>query len=133
MTRYLAFLVTAVGSALIWAASSAVTGSIEPWDAEGPYYLAALVLLGILAGVIRLAIDRSDGGAARQGRSLAGYLLGVYFGAFVGQLAYMILFLPSDPLLLVGTLFLAGFSVVVVAAAALVAAFRIVRSAARLL
>jgi len=49
----LAFLVSAVASALIWAVSPLLTGHAEPWDADGLFYVACLVVAGLGAGAAR--------------------------------------------------------------------------------
>ena len=41
----------ALGAA-IWVLSGSITGRPEPWDANGPYYPAALLLAGFLGGVL---------------------------------------------------------------------------------
>jgi hypothetical protein len=126
VTRILGFIITAAGSAVIWAASPALTGRTEPWDAENPYYLAALAALGIAAGAARWRIA-SDERHVRTARAAVDmwYLVAVFLGAFAGQLVYLVMFVPTGPLLLLGVLFLAAFSLVVVAAAGLVTALRV--------
>jgi hypothetical protein len=41
----------ALGAA-IWVLSASITGRPEPWDANGPYYPAVLLLAGFLGGVL---------------------------------------------------------------------------------
>ncbi len=44
-------LIPFVGGALIWALSPQITGRVEPWDASGPYYWAALFVVGFVSGL----------------------------------------------------------------------------------
>ena len=46
----LAFLVASAASATVWALSPALSGHAEPWDADVVFYLACLVLAGMIAG-----------------------------------------------------------------------------------
>lgn len=57
----------------IWAASPALVGRAEPWDADWPYYSVCSLILGLSVG---LAFRRR--------------LLSAYLGAWSGQV------LPSD-------------------------------------
>ena len=41
----------ALGAA-IWVLSSSITGRQEPWDASGIYYPAALILAGLVGGLL---------------------------------------------------------------------------------
>jgi hypothetical protein len=50
--RRSAFLLGSVLGASIWLLSPVITGSREPWDADGGYYPGALVLTGILGGLV---------------------------------------------------------------------------------
>lgn len=104
----LTFLVAVVASALVWASSSWLTGYREPWDAEGPFYIVALVVAGSVAGAL----------APKP-------IWAHYLGAFVGQLIYELLFLKLGPLFLVGIVFLLGYSVVFFLAAAVAAHVRL--------
>ena len=83
--------------AAIWAASPFVVGQAEPWDAERGlaffYYPAALLAAGFICGV-----------AARRRAAAA------YCGLLVGQLAFMFVTLPKDPLMVLGFVFLALYS-----------------------
>jgi hypothetical protein len=89
----LAIAVAAIASATIWAISPWATGSKEPWDAESLFYVASLVLGGFVSGLV---IPRP--------------LWGQYVGAVSGQLIYEVLFLEIGPLILVGAIFLLGYS-----------------------
>jgi hypothetical protein len=90
-----AALVAAIAAALVWAASSSVTGKSEPWDAEGGYYIGGLLIAGLVAGAI------------------APYALWAHYcGGIAGQLVYMVLFERTGPLIGVGVLFLALYALV---------------------
>ena len=102
-----AILVAAGLSALVWALSVPFTGHREPWDAEGPYYLVALAVLGATSGAL---VPRP--------------LWGHYVGAVAGQAGYQLLFLNIGPLFILGLLFLLGYSAVFAGAAAIAAQFR---------
>ncbi len=103
----LTFLGAAAASASIWLVAPWATGRAEPWDADGLFYLVALVLAGLISGWLRP-------------RPLWAH----YAGAVVGQLAYQAIFLPVGPLILLGAVFLLAFSVVFLAAAVLAAFLR---------
>lgn len=96
----LSFLLAALAGAAIWALSSLFTGHAEPWDAGGTYYPAALFLAGLLSGLL----------AAKP-------LWVLYLGSIVGQAMYMLLFLPSGPLMVVGLAFLALWSLLFIGGA----------------
>ena len=102
-----AFFVSAIAAAMIWVFSSAVTGNAEPWDAPGAYYFAALALAGAISGAI---VPR--------------HLLIQYVGAIVGQALYELLFLKIGALFVLGLVFLAAYSIIFLAAAAVVAKLR---------
>jgi hypothetical protein len=109
----LAFLMASATSAAIWALSPSLTGHPEPWDAEGLFYFAALIVAGAIAG----------GLAPRA-------LWAHYLGAVFGQLAYELIFLKPGPLFLVGAVFLLGYAFLFLLGAALGAQIRL-RSMAR--
>ncbi len=54
-----AALIPFIGGVLVWALSPAITGRVEPWDANGPYYYAALFVVGFVSGLA------APGGASR--------------------------------------------------------------------
>lgn len=95
------FLVSFFAGALIWALSPWMSGKKEPWDAENLYYEVALVVAGFLCGVIRPQRWWIH-----------------YFGIFFGQLAFMLLFLPTGPLMVLGIGFLAIYSIIALIPAA---------------
>jgi hypothetical protein len=95
------FLVSAAAGALVWALSPLLTDHREPWDAGGLFYVLALIVAGSLAGLL----------APKP-------LWAHYLGAFVGQLTYEVLFLRVGPLFALGAVFLAGYSLIFVGAAA---------------
>lgn len=95
----------------MWALSVPLTGKAEPWDAEGFYYLLALAIAGAISGALipkHLAIQ--------------------YIGAVVGQAAYEVVFLKVGALFVLGLVFLMGYSIIFLGAAAVVAGFRTRRS-----
>ena len=79
--------------AIVWFLSPYITGEVEPWDAFPLFYLVSLIIAGIIAAIPKTA-------------SLAS----IYVGAIVGQFLYMLVFLPSGPLILVGVFSLAIYS-----------------------
>jgi hypothetical protein len=90
--RTVSFLIAAGLGALIWFISPFLTGVVEPWDAESPYYFVSLLVAGALVGVL-----------------VPNHLWAVLLGIVVGQLIYMLVFLPSGPLLALGVVFLVGY------------------------
>lgn len=102
-----AFVVSAAVAAAIWAFSGFATGRSEPWDAPGAYYLVALALGGAISGAV-------------VPRHLAMH----YAGAIAGQVAYELLFLEVGALFVLGLAFLAGYGIVFLAAAAILAKLR---------
>jgi len=95
------FFVAAVLSALIWALSPALSQHAEQWDANGPYYVFALVVAGAISG----------GSSPKP-------LWAHYLGAVSGQATFEAVFLSVGPLFMLGLLFLLGYSVVFLVAAA---------------
>ena len=77
--------------AVIWWLSPIFTGHAEPWDASGSYFPVALFIAGALAACVWPP----------------GFCLGS-LGVYFGQLAYMLLFLPTGPLAGLGRLMLLG-------------------------
>ena len=100
-------LASAVAGALVWALSPWLTGHQEPWDADGLFYVGALVVAGSVAGAI----------TPRP-------LWALYLGALVGQLGYELIFLRMGPLFFLGAAFLLGYSAIFLAAAALSGSIR---------
>lgn len=88
-------LLFTVACASVWAASPAFTGHREPWDDDGPYFLVALAVVGFCGGLL----------SPRPSLLMA-------FGSFLGQLGYMVIFGRIGPLILLGVIFLAGYSLV---------------------
>jgi len=79
--------------ALIWALSPSITGYTEPWDAKSAYYYVALFVAGTLVAI--------------PGKRP---LWAVYVGVILGQFLYVLFFLSFGPLLPVGIVFLAAYS-----------------------
>jgi hypothetical protein len=104
----LAFMVAAVTSALVWAASPWLTGQREPWDAEFPFYFVALLVAGAVSGALAPKPLRAH-----------------YLGSFIGQLSYEVIFLKIGPLFVLGVVFLLGYCLVFLAAASFVGYIRL--------
>ena len=75
---------------VIWALSPLITGELEPWDSESPYYFTALLISGIIVGAL---IPR--------------HVWAVFIGIVIGQLIYMLIFLPLGPLMGIGVVVMA--------------------------
>ena len=86
------FIISAAAGAAIWLITPLLTSHREPWDADGNFYLVALVIAGTVAGTI----------APKP-------LWAHYAGSFAGQFAYEVLFLGIGPLVIVGAVFLTGY------------------------
>lgn len=95
-----ALLIASLAGAFIWALSPWASGQAEPWDGDGLYYSGALFTAGVLAGVI---VPRPR--------------WALYLGVVVGQVLYLLLFLPLSPLLAVGFAFLLLWSLLFAAGA----------------
>lgn len=91
----LAFLIAFTTGFTVWALSPWLTGYKEPWDAPGVYYYAALLLAGMLSGLV-----------------IAKPLWAHYTGCIFGQLVYALVFLSLGPLAAVGLLFLIIWSLI---------------------
>ena len=94
------FICGCILGAAIWWLSPTVTGHAEPWDAEGwqgfgSYFCVALFIAGALAACVWPP----------------GFAIGA-LGVYAGQLTFMLLSLESGPLLPLGIVMLAGYSVV---------------------
>lgn len=96
----LAIAVAAVVGAAIWAISPWATGQKEPWDAEGMFYVGALLGGGLVSGLL-----------------IPKPLWAQYAGSVLGQLLYGLLFLEIGPLILIGAVFLLGYSLIFLAGA----------------
>lgn len=93
-------LLAALAGAAIWILSPSITGHVEPWDAGGLYYTAALALAGCLCGSI----------APKP-------LWPLYVGSVAGQGLYLLGWLPTGPLLPIGLVFVLLWSLVFLAGA----------------
>jgi hypothetical protein len=91
-SSWFTLIVSVLISATIWFLTPLLTHHREPWDADGSFYLVAILLAGTVAGTI----------APKP-------LWAHYAGSFIGQLAYELLFLRIGPLVIVGAFFLLGF------------------------
>ncbi len=94
--------IAAAAGASIWVLSLPLTHHREAWDAGGGYYPVGLVVAGLLAGML----------APKP-------LWAHYVGAVLGQLAYMLIFLPTGPLIAVGIIVLLVASTLFLLAAAI--------------
>ena len=103
----IAVFVSATLAALVWALSIPITGQKEPWDAEAPYYFVALAIAGAVSGAV-----------------IPKHLWAHYLGAVLGQAAYELVFLKLGPMFILGLVFLAGYGIIFVAAAAIAASMR---------
>ncbi|HEY9653964.1 MAG TPA: hypothetical protein V6C50_00600 [Crinalium sp.] len=99
---------------MVWALSPFLSGQVEPWDAKGFYYSAALLIVGLIVGLARPK-----------------HVWSHYAGIILGQLTYMLFFLPGGPLIPVGVAILAAYSTIALAGAASGAWFRRVSLGAR--
>ena len=100
-------IISAFASASIWLLTPVLTSQREPWDADGSFYIVALLIAGAVAGVI----------APRP-------LWAHYAGSFAGQLGYELVFLRIGSLVLIGAVFLLVYCAVYSLAAALAAFIR---------
>ncbi len=103
----ISFIIAAGLGAAIWGLSPAVTGAAEPWDAESAYYSVALFVSGAIVGLLRPYP-----------------VWPAFFGIVVGQAVYVVLFLPSGPLLPLGGLFLLVYGVLSLIGAAVASRIR---------
>jgi len=92
---------SALAGAAIWALSPSLAGNKEPWDSDTLYYFTSLFIAGVLLGISR-----------------PWYILTHTVGIFLGQLLYALAFLSVGPLIVVGVVFLAGYSLLCSAGAA---------------
>lgn len=107
LRAWMTVLVSAAAGALVWALSPWLTGHVEPWDADGLFYVGALIVAGSVAGAI----------TPRP-------LWALYAGSLIGQLGYELIFLRLGSLFFLGAAFLLGYAVIFLAAAALAGAIR---------
>ena len=102
-----AFVLSAVLGFVIWALSRPITGRVEPWDADSPYYYVALILAGVVSGFAIPADKRAH-----------------YLGVVSGQTLYALIFLPGSGLFILGVLVLFVYSLLYLAGAAVVMRLR---------
>jgi hypothetical protein len=101
------FLSAAGLGVAIWALSFPITKAAEPWDADSSYYVVSLFVAGVVLGLL-----------------FPRYFVATFLGIVVGQLGYLMVFLPSGPLLMLGSLFLLGYSLISVFGVVLGSYFR---------
>lgn len=106
-STWITLTVSALTSASIWLLTPVLTNHREPWDADGSFYIIALLIAGAVAGAV----------APKP-------LWAHYVGPFAGQLGYELLFLHVGPLVLIGAVFLLGYCAVYWVAAVLAALLR---------
>jgi len=100
-------IISALASVSIWLLTPVLTSHREPWDADGSFYIVALVIAGAVAGAL----------APKP-------LWAHYVGSYAGQLGYELIFLHVGPLVVVGAVFLLVYCAVFSMAAALAAVVR---------
>ena len=105
--KIISFCVAFGLGAVIWALSPLVTGEIEPWDADSQYYIVSLLVSGAIVGGL---IPKN--------------LWTVFLGVVIGQLIYILIFLPSGPLLSLGIIILGGYALFSLIAAIFAARLR---------
>ena len=105
--KWQTFLISAVAGIVVWVLSPWLTGQHEPWDAEGFYYVIALLVAGAATGFL-------------SPRPFWAH----YLGGLSGQLLYILLTIGVDPLLLVGVIFLLIYTLLFLAGAAVTAQLR---------
>jgi hypothetical protein len=109
------FLIGLATGAAIWLISPLITGRREPWDAEGGYYMGALLGAGFLGGLL-----------------LAEHSRWFVAGIFVGQVLVLLGGVLGDPssggLWPLGLVFLALYSLLALLGAALGTGVRRLRS-----
>lgn len=95
--RRAAFLLGLAFGAGIWLLSPVITGRREPWDAGGGYYVGALLLAGLVGGLVA---------PAYRGR----VALGILAGQAVVLLGGVVAAPASGGLWPLGLVFLVGYS-----------------------
>ncbi len=96
--RHSAFLLGLAFGVAIWLLSPVITRHREPWDAQGGYYPGALVLTGLLGGLV----------VPQHWRSVA---IGIFAGQAVVLLGGVVVEPASGGLWPLGLLVLAVYSV----------------------
>lgn len=77
---------------IIWALSPVITGTPEPWDAEGKYYPIALFISGAIGHIL-------------YPKGLFATVIGIY----IGQVLYLFIFF-SGPLWVIGVFLIGVYS-----------------------
>jgi hypothetical protein len=97
----IAVILAFIAGIFIWALSPEFTGHEEPWDGDLTYFISSLFISGVIFGVIQ---------PVKIWRWLLALLL--------GQLFYL-LTIGWGPLVILGAVYLAGFSLITYAGALL--------------
>ena len=97
-----AFALSAALGFVIWALSRPITGRVEPWDANSPYYYVALIAAGLVSGFAIPADKKAH-----------------YLGAVFGQALFGLIFLSGSGMLPIGVLVLFVYSLLYLAGVAL--------------
>ena len=93
--RTFAFGASLATGAAIWALSPALTGEVEPWDANTVFLPIAIVIVSLILGFLF---------PKNSLVSSAGLLL--------GQVTYILILLPIGPLIFLGFAILLGYAII---------------------
>jgi len=98
--RYISLILSFFLGNCIWFFSPIIIGNKEPWDSESFYFVLSLFITGACVGYFfprRIWI--------------------IYLGILFGQIIYMLIFLPTGPLMFLGLVYLAAYSLLALAGA----------------
>lgn len=104
---WLNLLSAAIGAIMPWLASPWLTGHREPWDADGLFYVVALIVAEAAASLVAPRL-----------------LWTHYLSAYIAQLCYEMVFLRVGPLFVFGVLLLLGYCIFFVVGAGAAAMLR---------
>jgi hypothetical protein len=99
LSRLAVYIVGAALGLALWLIPSTFFGLSEPWDAEGPAYVIALLVAGLLLGFF-------------GPNQLFAAVTGIFTGQLVLLLGGVLAHPGSDGLWMVGVVFLAGYTFV---------------------
>jgi hypothetical protein len=99
LSRLTIFIIGAVLGLVLWLIPASFFGLSEPWDAEGPAYVVALLAAGLLVGFL-------------GPNQLFAAVTGLFAGQLVVLLGRVLAHPGSDGLWMVGVVFLAGYTFV---------------------